>query len=208
MKPEKTTGMRKQQAVSSDRGLAHSNLLLAVAIALLWLAASSWAMWYFFYLPLRPFAKHDALAGIEHVRVSKGSSLWGEDELLALHFEDPDCTCTRYSRPHVEVLEKDYLELKHSRVRPGQAQDLPLDISFDRWVTTSPSVGIFDRSGNLRYFGPYNAGAVCGEGFDFFKQAVDGLGRDSKEKAPASDWKNLSAFGCFCDWPDFQGLDT
>lgn len=208
MNPKAKKGSLEGGGHQRLRGPSEPRIGLAIMIALIWLAASVWSIWYFFYMPLRPFAKHDALAAVEYVRLSGSASLPGGAGMVALHFEDPDCACTKYSRPHVLDLKNDYPAIRHISIQPGQEHGLTMTVPVEQWVTTSPSVGVVDESGYLRYYGAYNAGAVCGEGFDFFREAVAKIDTESTKAVADRNWKNLSAFGCFCDWPGFQGVDA
>lgn len=192
---------------------------LAFVIVLLWLCASVVLLWYYFARPLRPFATYQALDHIDHLSLLAPA----EAQITLLHFEDPACHCSRYSREHVRDLVAAYPDYAHLILSPEDVKnlkdsDLIVDKSFEAWVTSSPSVAIFDANGDVLYFGAYSAGAVCGEGFDFVRQVLGDISapnnklnlnaelhyKPEDQRRAVGAWKNLSAFGCYCDWPNFK----
>lgn len=188
---------------------------LAMLITLIWLVGAVIALWYFFYMPLRPFAKHDALSGVDSVRLLGAKA----DRMTVLHFIDESCPCTKYGLAHISDLITKYSGQRHLKVNPdvgvkdsnfvllnplsiksADGVSLAFSRNINEWVLSSPSVAVFDAGGDILYYGPYTAGAVCGEGFDFVSPLLDsnkaGLSLDLGVKA----WPNLASFGCFCDW--------
>lgn len=187
----------------------------ALMIALVWLVGTVVALWYFFYMPLRPFAKHDALEGINSVRLLSAQT----STMTVVHFVDDDCPCTKFGLDHIAGLVQTYDELEHYKINPQTGlkdfvgkpisqvlvttvEGVPLEFSRDirEWVLSSPSVAVFGAGGEIRYYGPYTAGAVCGEGFDFVAPVLESAEDTIDSMSEVKDWSNLSSFGCFCDW--------
>ena len=67
------------------------------------------------------------------------------------------------------------------------------EIIGQQWVVATPAVAVIEADGSVAYFGPYSAGAVCGEGEDLLKTVVKQL-QENQNFA----WFNLLSYGCFC----------
>lgn len=104
-----------------------------------------------------------------------------------VHFVDPDCPCSKFSLPHIQKVEQTWggKQIAFSQVEVGRAGH-----EFFGLVPATPAVAVWDRTGNLAYFGPYTSGAICGEGEDL-------LGRFFNNRL-AGQWTNQEAVGCFC----------
>ncbi len=119
---------------------------------------------------------------------------------LLVHFIDKDCPCTKYSLPYI-------LELKEETI--GSVQHLmsssleELHINNRKAVTrltqalpASPAIAIWDKHGELSFFGPYSSGAYCGDGEDFVRKVLS-LFKANKD----IQWLDQEALGCLCKWP-------
>lgn len=165
---------------------------LALALFLSWLIGSVVLAWHYFYVPFVPFTEDLKDAKLLEMKLKRESN-----GLVALHFIDPDCTCNRYSQAHIENLKAAYASLEHHDVFPGTEGDF---IRLADVLPASPSVALFKPGGELLYYGPYNGGAVCGEGFDFFKEALEEVSLDVTHD-DSGPWVNLLQYGCYCAWP-------
>jgi len=68
---------------------------------------------------------------------------------------------------------------------PPAAEQLP----------ASPAVAIWDKHGQLAYFGPYSEGATCNASNSFIEPVLQAL----LDGRPVSATQTLAS-GCFCDW--------
>ena len=102
----------------------------------------------------------------------------------------------------------DDVEFYHLQ-KPGSSGQLPKVLSAMRHLSglpgaeqlpASPAVAIWDRAGQLAYFGPYSEGAVCNSSNSFIEPVLDALINNRPVNAA-----NTLAVGCFCDWQ--QNLD-
>ena len=64
-------------------------------------------------------------------------------------------------------------------------------------LPASPAVAIWDREGQLAYFGPYSEGLVCNSSNSFIEPILEAL--EAGRKVDAS---NTLAVGCFCEWAE------
>ena len=62
-------------------------------------------------------------------------------------------------------------------------------------LPASPAVAIWDRTGQLAYFGPYSEGATCTSSNSFIEPILEALSAGRPVSA-----SNTLAVGCFCDW--------
>jgi hypothetical protein len=58
-------------------------------------------------------------------------------------------------------------------------------------------VAIWDRDGNLAYFGPYSEGAVCNSSNSFIEPILTALNEGRRVQA-----SNTLAVGCYCPWTE------
>jgi len=88
--------------------------------------------------------------------------------------------------------------------KPGSSGQLPSTLSAlqplpeltgSAQIPASPAVAIWDRQGQLAYFGPYSEGAVCTSSNSFIEPILDALIAEHPVNA-----SNTLAVGCFCDW--------
>lgn len=127
---------------------------------------------------------------------------------LVVHFIDPDCTCNRFSEPHINHLSIYALRNTTNRVvyshPPPERRLLLHELENNAlvkkllpYIPASPAVAIWDKHGSLAYFGPYSSGAICGRGDDLVQYTLDNLKRGDNPS-----WTNQEVVGCYCHWPN------
>lgn len=178
--------------------------LIGLAI-LLWLGAMLTGLWWYKTRFIRPFSETTAVFSGQQLRLP--NSIAGSGAIRFVHFWDPACPCNVGNQQHLaEMLERyaDEVEFYHLQ-KPGSSGQLPKVLSAMRHLSglpgaeqlpASPAVAIWDRAGQLAYFGPYSEGAVCNSSNSFIEPVLDALINNRPVKAA-----NTLAVGCFCDWP-------
>ena len=178
--------------------------LIGLAL-LLWLGAMLTGLWWYKTRFIRPFSETTAIFSGQQLRLP--NSIAGSGAIRFVHFWDPACPCNVGNQQHlVEMLERyaDDVEFYHLQ-KPGSSGQLPKVLSAMRHLSglpgaeqlpASPAVAIWDRAGQLAYFGPYSEGAVCNSSNSFIEPVLDALINNRPVKAA-----NTLAVGCFCDWP-------
>ena len=182
--------------------------LIGLAL-LLWLGAMLTGLWWYKTRFIRPFSETTAIFSGQQLRLP--NSIAGSGAIRFVHFWDPACPCNVGNQQHlVEMLERyaDDVEFYHLQ-KPGSSGQLPKILSAMRHLgglpgaehlPASPAVAIWDRAGQLAYFGPYSEGAVCNSSNSFIEPVLDALINNRPVNAA-----NTLAVGCFCDWQ--QNLD-
>lgn len=182
--------------------------LIGLAL-LLWLGAMLTGLWWYKTRFIRPFSETTAIFSGQQLRLP--NSIAGSGAIRFVHFWDPACPCNVGNQQHlVEMLERyaDDVEFYHLQ-KPRSSGQLPKALSAMRHLNglpgaeqlpASPAVAIWDRAGQLAYFGPYSEGAVCNSSNSFIEPVLDALINNRPVKAA-----NTLAVGCFCDWQ--QNLD-
>ena len=142
-------------------------------------------MWQVFASDYRSFLHEKApdLQGMP--RVATG-------QLTLVHYLDEQCSCNRFAKPHVEDIEKNYIDVRH--VHPNESRSVG-GVRLSDWAISSPSVSIFAPDGALIYHGPYTAGSVCGQGEDLVAAHID-----KWRAGDRTQYLNLLGQGCFCPW--------
>lgn len=178
--------------------------LIGLAI-FLWLGAMLTGLWWYKTRFIRPFSETTAVFSGQQLRLP--NSIAGSGAIRFVHFWDPACPCNVGNQQHlVEMLERyaDDVEFYHLQ-KPGSSGQLPKILSAMRHLSglpgaehlpASPAVAIWDRAGQLAYFGPYSEGAVCNSSNSFIEPVLDALINNRPVNAA-----NTLAVGCFCDWP-------
>lgn len=178
--------------------------LIGLAI-FLWLGAMLTGLWWYKSRFIRPFSETTAIFSGQQLRLP--NSIAGSGAIRFVHFWDPACPCNVGNQQHLaEMLERyaDEVEFYHLQ-KPGSRGQLPKVLSTMRHLSglpgaeqlpASPAVAIWDRAGQLAYFGPYSEGAVCNSSNSFIEPVLDALINNRPVKAA-----NTLAVGCFCDWP-------
>ncbi|WP_317932967.1 DUF6436 domain-containing protein [Halioxenophilus sp. WMMB6] len=165
-----------------------SRKLFAYLLLTVWLSSCAFAFWWFQFQYLGRFDSRlaafngEALSQI-HLQPSTTTKT-----ALVMHFVDPSCPCSRFSKPHIRDLEARFQGSVEFINSDSQALDL---LALE--VPATPAVAIWSSSGELAYFGPYSGGAVCGSGEDFVVSVLNLLQQGSNPS-----WVNLDAVGCFC----------
>lgn len=182
--------------------------LIGLAI-FLWLGAMLTGLWWYKTRFIRPFSETTAVFSGQQLRLP--NSIAGSGAIRFVHFWDPACPCNVGNQQHLaEMLERyaDEVEFYHLQ-KPGSSGQLPKVLSSMHHLSglpgaeqlpASPAVAIWDRAGQLAYFGPYSEGAVCNSSNSFIEPVLDALINNRPVNAA-----NTLAVGCFCDWQ--QNLD-
>ncbi|SHL37312.1 DUF6436 domain-containing protein [Phytopseudomonas punonensis] len=180
-------------------------ILLACLIALLWIVAMIAAFWWFEARYLRPFDDRTTLFSGSELRLP--AELAGPGEIRLVHFWDPACPCNVGNQQHLGELLTRYAERGvqfYSVQKPGSVGKLPQALSAlqplagldgSENLPASPAVAIWDKHGELAYFGAYSSGFTCTSGNSFVEPLLDALLDGRKVRAD-----NNLANGCFCDW--------
>lgn len=175
-------------------------------LILCWAAAMLAAYWWYEARYLRSFSEQTALFYGEQLRLP--DELAGPGPIRLVHFWDPACPCNVGNQQHLaEVIERFApLDVEFYAVqKPGSSGQLPNtlrtlkalpELIGSAQIPASPAVAIWDRSGQLAYFGPYSEGAVCTSSNSFIEPILDALVAERPVNA-----SNTLALGCFCDWP-------
>jgi hypothetical protein len=181
------------------------NTLLTGLLILLWAAALLAAYWWYEARYLRSFSDQTALFYGEQLRLP--DTLAGPGSIRLVHFWDPTCPCNIGNQQHVaELIERFGPQgvTFYALQNPGTNGQLPSTLNALHVLTelpgseklpASPVVAIWDRTGQLAYFGPYSEGATCTSSNSFIEPILDAL----IEGRPVSAGNTL-AVGCFCDW--------
>ena len=181
----------------ADKGKSLKSKYLAWAIFVSWLLVASYLLWAYFYKPYGYFFSEPELPGL-----SAETRLNAPGQRTFVHFIDQECSCTRFSLPHIEDVKAEHPDVQHIEARLGsesvnsksQTQNALAQEIFDKqWVVATPAVAVIEADGAVAYFGPYSAGAICGEGEDLLKTVVKQLQADQNFS-----WYNLLSYGCFC----------
>jgi hypothetical protein len=179
--------------------------LLASLLILLWAAAMLAAYWWYEARYLRSFSEQTALFYGEQLRLP--DELAGPGPIRLVHFWDPACPCNVGNQQHLaELIERFGPQgvSFYSVQKPGSSGQLPSTLSALQPLTelagstqipASPAVAIWDRDGQLAYFGPYSEGATCTSSNSFIEPILDALSAGRPVNA-----SNTLALGCFCDW--------
>jgi hypothetical protein len=180
--------------------------LLASLIALLWLAAMLAAFWWFEARYVRPFDQQTALFAGAELRLP--AELAGPGPIRLVHFWDPACPCNVGNQQHLGELIEHFGPLGvsfHAVQKPGSRGQLPATLSAmqalaplpgSAGIPASPAVAIWDKQGQLAYFGPYSEGLTCNSSNSFIEPILEALIAGRPVNA-----SNTMAVGCFCQWP-------
>ncbi|MDO7895779.1 DUF6436 domain-containing protein [Pseudomonas citrulli] len=184
----------------SHRTTLLASLLALACAALLWVAYD-WFQGRF----LRAFSQHTAVFSGEPLRLP--SELAGPGAIRLVHFWDPACPCNVGNQQHLAELIDQYTARGvefYAVQKAGSHGQLPTTLSRLRALDTlpgssqipaSPAVAIWDRSGQLAYFGPYSEGLTCNSSNSFIEPILEALSAGRKVDAT-----NTLAVGCYCPW--------
>ncbi|MDO9622457.1 MAG: DUF6436 domain-containing protein [Pseudomonas sp.] len=181
--------------------------LLASLIALLWIAAMLTAFWWFEARYVRAFDQQTALFAGAELRLP--AELAGPGPIRLVHFWDPACPCNIGNQQHLAELIEHFAPLGvsfHAVQKPGSKGQLPATLSAmqalaplsgSAGIPASPAVAIWDKQGQLAYFGPYSEGVTCTSSNSFIEPILEALNAGRPVNA-----SNTMAVGCFCEWPE------
>ena len=180
--------------------------LLASLLIALWAIAMVAAYWWYEARYLRSFSEQTTLFYGEQLRLP--ADLAGPGPIRLVHFWDPACPCNVGNQQHLAELITRFGPQGvsfYAVQKPGSHGQLPQTLSAlqalpalsgsDK-IPASPAVAIWDRAGQLAYFGPYSEGATCTSSNSFIEPILDALSAGRPVNAG-----NTLAVGCFCDWP-------
>lgn len=185
---------------------ARKTLLISLILVLLagaLLAAYNW----FEARYIRPFSERAALFSGAELRLP--DHLAGPGAIRLVHFWDPACPCNVANQQHLAELIEHFGAQGvafYAVQKPGSSGQLPATLSALQplaelpgaaQVPASPAVAIWDKNGQLAYFGPYSEGLTCNSSNSFIEPILDALASDRPVNA-----SNTLAVGCFCEWPE------
>lgn len=167
---------------------------IAMLVLILWVTACAVAFWWFQFRHISAFDEYWATFSGSLLADTKVYPATGA--ALVVHFIDPSCPCSRFSTSHIEKLEYNYskniefIDLNSTPINDERVRRLK-----SLQIPASPAVAVWDKHGELAYFGPYSGGNFCGEGTDFVSITLDSLNEGNNPS-----WINQDAVGCFCPW--------
>ena len=127
--------------------------------------------------------------------------------IRVVHFWDPACPCNVGNQQHLSELLAHYVPQGvefYSVQKPGTHGQLPATLGALKplasvpgaeHLSASPAVAIWDRSGQLAYFGPYSEGATSNASNSFIEPILQALSEGRPVKAT-----HTMAVGCYCPW--------
>ncbi|HDS1682820.1 TPA: thiol-disulfide isomerase [Pseudomonas putida] len=175
-------------------------IALVIGVAVLWQAYATFQSRY-----LRPFDNQTTLFDGSQLRLP--AELAGPGPIRVVHFWDPACPCNVGNQQHLGDLIAQFADQGvsfHVVQKPGSHGQLPANLASlqtianlpgSEYLPASPAVAIWDRQGNLAYFGPYSEGAVCNASNSFIEPILTALLAGRKVTA-----SNTLAVGCYCPW--------
>ncbi|MGE8497245.1 MAG: DUF6436 domain-containing protein [Pseudomonas sp.] len=179
--------------------------LLAGLIAVAWIIAMVAAFWWFEARYMRTFSDQTALFSGDSLRLP--DELAGPGPIRLVHFWDPACPCNVGNQQHLSELIEHYAPQGvafYAVQKSGSSGQLPRSLSglqaLDglhgaEQLPASPAVAIWDRNGELAYFGPYSEGLTCNSSNSFIEPILEALADGRRVNA-----SNTLAVGCFCAW--------
>ncbi|MDB6052071.1 MAG: thiol-disulfide isomerase [Pseudomonas sp.] len=184
----------------------HRPTILACLLALV-CAIGLWAAYDWFQgRYIRPFS--DQTASFAGDVLSLPAALAGPGRIRLVHFWDPACPCNVGNQQHLTELVEQFGGAQgvdfYSVQKPGTQGRLPSTLDAIKplkslpgaeRITASPAVAIWDRDGNLAYFGPYSEGATCNSSNSFIEPILKALSAGRSVNAT-----HTLAVGCYCPW--------
>jgi hypothetical protein len=179
--------------------------LLAGLLLLLWGAAMLAAYQWYEARFIRSFSDQTALFYGERLRLP--AELAGPGPIRLVHFWDPACPCNVGNQQHLAELLEHYGPLGvsfYAVQKPGSQGQLPATLSAlqalpglagSEQIPASPAVAIWDRDGQLAYFGPYSEGLTCTSNNSVIEPILEALAANRPDSAG-----NTLAVGCICQW--------
>lgn len=179
--------------------------LLASLIAMIGILAMLAALRWFEARYLRTFDQRATLFSGAGLRLP--DALAGPGAIRLVHFWDPACPCNVGNQQHLAELIEHFGPQGvafYAVQKPGSSSRLPATLSAlqplaqfpgAERLPASPAVAIWDRSGELAYFGPYSEGVACNSRNSFIEPILAALSAGRTVNAG-----NTLAVGCFCEW--------
>ncbi len=188
------------------QSLAGRRTALLALIAILCAAALWLGYRWFEGRYVRAFSDQTALFAGDVLSLPR--ELAGRGRIRVVHFWDPACPCNVGNQQHLSELVArfageggvDFYAVR----KPGTHGELPSTLSAIKpldglpgaeRITASPAVAIWDRAGNLAYFGPYSEGLTCNSANSFIEPILQALKADRGVSAT-----HTMAVGCYCPW--------
>lgn len=190
--------MTRNSATEIPTASSHRRSAALVIIAA-WALTTVFAFWFYSLRQISTLSDHwVTFTGME-IKLNQKMP-----KTTIIHWVDPECSCTRFSLPHIEKLKQEYSAADHYIYSAADTQQTLPDFVEKLKATppASPSVMIFSEGGELAYYGPYTSGLVCGSGKDLLEPIMQQLSRGNNPG-----WVNQEAVGCFCPWPIFKERD-
>lgn len=184
--------------------LSPKNLFVALLV-LAWLVGMALAYRWFETRYLRTFDERAAVFSGAELKLP--AELSGPGDIRLVHFWDPACPCNVGNQQHLAELIEHYTPQGvqfHVVQKPGSQGRLPAELAALQPIDelpgsanlpASPAVAIWDKQGQLAYFGPYSEGLVCNSSNSFIEPILEALSAGRKVNA-----SNTLAVGCFCEW--------
>ena len=179
--------------------------LAGITATLLCVVALWWAYDSFQSHYLRPFDNQATFFDGSELQLPPEMS--GPGPIRVVHFWDPACPCNVGNQQHLGELVAQFAPRGvsfHVVQKPGSHGQLPANLAALKPLTSlpgserlpaTPAVAIWDREGNLAYFGPYSEGAVCNSSNSFIEPILKALEQGRRVQA-----SNTLAVGCYCPW--------
>ena len=154
---------------------------------------------------IRAFSDQTALFAGDVLRLP--AELSGPGPIRVVHFWDPACPCNVGNQQHLTELLAQYVPQGvefYSVQKPGTQGQLPTTLSALKplanlpgaeHLSASPAVAIWDRNGQLAYFGPYSEGVTCNASNSFIDPILQALSENRPVNAT-----HTMAVGCYCPW--------
>jgi hypothetical protein len=183
---------------------SRSTLITSVFIVF-WAVALAGAYWWYQLQYIRPFSQLVTVFSGDSLRLP--ADLAGPGPIRIVHFWDPACPCNVGNQQHLAELVAHYAPLGvrfYAVQKPASQGQLPASLAGletlrelpgSAALPASPAVAIWDKQGQLAYFGPYSEGANCTSSNSFIEPILQALSADRQVSA-----NNTLAVGCFCDW--------
>lgn len=199
----------------------HSQLSnwFAISLISIWLTGTAYGFWWFQFKDMRGFSdtnweekavKFQGRFLSEYLTKELGMNLL-ENKVTVVNFINPLCECNKFNYAHVDELKKkfglnvNFISLLSKRANMRNVDELVIDHQLNIYqvkempsdvIPASPAAAVFDKAGQLVYFGPFSDGAVCGQGNNLVESRLTKLNNNEKLEK----WINTRGYGCFCDW--------
>lgn len=180
-------------------------IIIATTAAVAVIVALGSAFLWFEARYLRPFSERTAIFSGAAIRLP--ADIAGPGPIRLVHFWDPACPCNVGNQQHLAELVEHFsargVEF-YGVQKPGSHGQLPetlkdlkplAQLPGSGKLPASPAVAIWDKAGNLAYFGPYSSGLTCNSSNSFIEPILNALAEGRSVNA-----SNNMAVGCFCDW--------